>query len=661
MKKFYFLLIALFGFSFAHAQYTINFDTFTTGDVSTQSPYLILWPAATATDPQVSTTFAHSAPNSMWVRPNASGIADDILFQLGNKNSGTWIVKFWVYVPTGNNGYFNIQEHETASPAQWNGEFFIDLTTTGGSAGMVTHDQTSSMVAYPNDTWFQIVITVNLDTDEISVDVDGNSLLQNAVYEDTSGLPANQLGAVDFYSSDAGTSFYIDDFELFGCNIPGNLVLTAVTDTTADISWDPTNETNGYAWVLMANGDDPLVDTPLQTGTTVTGVANVSLTGLTAFTEYDFYVLSDCGTLQSNYGAVLNFKTTLSCNVTGAVTSFPFMETFELTSLSIGCWTQIQETGTAEWTYAAGSSGGMIAAAYAGSQNAKFVSENSSNSPITKLVSPKMDLTALANPGVSFFYAQEGWFGDQNELKVYYRTSETTAWVQLAHYTSDVNAWTQATVLLPNPSATYQIAFEGINNFGYANVVDAVVVGEQTISCANPTNIVVTPGSTTVDFSWDASPDETNGYDWAVMEIGDNPDVDTPVAYGTTATGATNAQATGLASETNYDLYIRTACDNGLFSTGVGPIGFLTEELFVTSPDFEHFSFYPNPVQNQLSLTSKNPISEITVYNLLGEKVISKKPGQVNFTLETAQLQRGAYFMEVVIEGSGKIFKLLKR
>src|SRR5690606_13775900 len=112
------------------------------------------------------------------------------------------------------------------------------------------------------------------------------------------------------------------------------------------------------------------------------------------------------------------FEFTTACS---SYNSFPFLETFESASLSRSCWSQIQETGTGSWTYATGAGGGTIATAQSGTLNARFVSMSGANSPITKLVSPTFDLTSLTSPELSFYYGQENWAGDQNELKVYYR------------------------------------------------------------------------------------------------------------------------------------------------------------------------------------------------------------------------------------------------
>jgi hypothetical protein len=158
------------------------------------------------------------------------------------------------------------------------------------------------------------------------------------------------------------------------------------------------------------------------------------------------------------------------------VTSFPWTETFEDDSPSRTAWSQIQEVGAGSWTYVAGSSGGSITNAYAGTKNARFVSTSGTASPITKLISPPINLTGVVSPEVNFYYGQEFWTPDQNETKVYYRISSGDPWVEIAHYTTNIAAWTGVTLALPNPSATYQIAFEGINNYGYANVVDNVTV-----------------------------------------------------------------------------------------------------------------------------------------------------------------------------------------
>jgi hypothetical protein len=165
------------------------------------------------------------------------------------------------------------------------------------------------------------------------------------------------------------------------------------------------------------------------------------------------------------------------------IATFPWTETFENTSESRKCWSQILEQGIDEWTFAAGAGGGSITTAYQGTINARFTS--SSGGPfITKLVTPIIEMNEANVYDLDFWYGQEFWSPDQNELKVYYRVSPADPWVQIAHYSSNISSWTNAAVDLPNPSATYQLAFEGINKWGRANVLDNVRI-QETI----PTNL----------------------------------------------------------------------------------------------------------------------------------------------------------------------------
>ncbi len=156
------------------------------------------------------------------------------------------------------------------------------------------------------------------------------------------------------------------------------------------------------------------------------------------------------------------------------INSYPFTETFETSSTTRNNWFQIQETGTGLWTFATGSGdGGAIDAAYNGTFNARFTATE--NLKISKIVSPILNLTGVSNPQLIFWYGQQSW-GTINELKVFYRTDIDETWVQLFHDNTEKYVWTRQIINLPNASSTYQIAFEGTDNYGYANVLDDITV-----------------------------------------------------------------------------------------------------------------------------------------------------------------------------------------
>ena len=334
------------------------------------------------------------------------------------------------------------------------------------------------------------------------------------------------------------------------CVAPTNLSILSTTSSDATIYWNGGSAT-GWNVEYGAAGFSLGSGTGAQASNDTT-----TLTGLNASTSYDVYVQADCG---SSWTGPLNFSTASSC----LVSTFPYTEGFESGSPNLSCWTNIQEVGAADWTYAAGSSGGSISGAYSGSANARFVSLSPSGggTPVTKLVSPPLDLSNMTAPRVSFFYGQEQWYGDQNELKVYYRKSANDPWVQLAHYTGDVGSWTQVVLNLPSHTSTYQIAFEGINNWGRANVLDEVTI-EESPTCPAPLNLVasnVTQSS--VDLSWDGG--TASGWKVHYGLQGD------PLGSGTTMTVASaSATISGLNPYTAYDFYVRASCG----SSWTGPI-----------------------------------------------------------------------------------------
>jgi hypothetical protein len=165
------------------------------------------------------------------------------------------------------------------------------------------------------------------------------------------------------------------------------------------------------------------------------------------------------------------------------ISVFPFNETFEDDSPSRDMWMQIRETGSSDWTFETGAGNGNIFTAHDGILNARFTSTAALK--ITKLVSPIFDLTSVTDPKVVFWYGQEYWAPDQNELKVYYRTAFDQPWTEIFYDNTNIFMWMRQILVLPDKSSTYQLAFEGIDNYGHSNVLDDVTVGLITIWYGN--------------------------------------------------------------------------------------------------------------------------------------------------------------------------------
>jgi Secretion system C-terminal sorting domain/Sortilin, neurotensin receptor 3, len=144
------------------------------------------------------------------------------------------------------------------------------------------------------------------------------------------------------------------------------------------------------------------------------------------------------------------------------------------TSDGLGAWSQEFVSGTTNWT-TSGSNQNSTVLPKTGNAMAFFYIGNFS-SPVTRLISPSMNLTGAINPELKFSYTQVNWAGDQDEVRVLYKNSAGGNWIELANYTNEAVAWTDVTLSLPNVSGDYYIAFEGTANYGRGLTIDDVSI-----------------------------------------------------------------------------------------------------------------------------------------------------------------------------------------
>ncbi|WP_165593545.1 T9SS type A sorting domain-containing protein [Aequorivita soesokkakensis] len=138
------------------------------------------------------------------------GVQDAMLL-LGNQTSGTYTLDWYMYIPGGKTGYYNVQEDEDtgATGGIWaiNVHFNLDNLTPG--TGYVVDDANPANIvstfSYPENFWFQISHVINLDTDTVVMSIDGTEIYNGPFYS------GGNLGGIDFFSIDANNQYYIDD------------------------------------------------------------------------------------------------------------------------------------------------------------------------------------------------------------------------------------------------------------------------------------------------------------------------------------------------------------------------------------------------------------------------------------------------------------------
>ena len=241
--------------------------------------------------------------------------------------------------------------------------------------------------------------------------------------------------------------------------------VTPITGQTVTFTDLTTNLPATWAWsftpstVTFVNGTTAVSQNP-QVQFTASGTYSVTLSAANA------------------YGTSILTKTNYITATNCTISAFPWSEGFEGQTTLPACWSQEQVSSSGiSWSILTGNGTGYPAAAHGGTHDA-CLKDNSSADNKTRLITPTFNLSSLTNPQLKFWHTQAAWYSSQDVLTVFYRTSATGSWIQLATYTASIPAWTLETINLPAGSATYAIAFEGNAKWGRGVCIDDIQVVE---------------------------------------------------------------------------------------------------------------------------------------------------------------------------------------
>ena len=76
--------------------------------------------------------------------------------------------------------------------------------------------------------------------------------------------------------------------------------------------------------------------------------------------------------------------------------------------------------------------------------------------------------------------------------------------------------------------------------------------------------------------------------------------------------------------------------------------------------DAARFVYYPNPVKDFLSLAYDQKITDVTIFNLLGQQVMTKEINENQTKINMASLSKGAYLVKVNSQNETKVIKIIK-
>lgn len=245
-----------------------------------------------------------------------------------------------------------------------------------------------------------------------------------------------------------------------------------------------------------------------------------------------------------------------------------FVETFEYGGVIPPGWRQEYSSGQLQWAFRNGGGNAdtfrQPASAYEGYYNAVLWVDSTSNHT-TRLISPAINLGAAPNdPRLTFWHCMRPLGANQDQLRVYYRPSNSGAWTFLAAYTNPVLDWTQQSLALPEPSTNYYLAFEGTAQFGHGVCIDDVRVTDGSLAPIIVTHSPLPPGTVGVPYSKTlVAVGGVEPYAWSLISG------TLPAGMSLSAGGALSGTPTGTRDTT---LAIRVSGANGFASTNLFPL-----------------------------------------------------------------------------------------
>ena len=490
-------------------------------------------------------------------------------------------------------------------------------------------------VSYDGETW----------KDSTSLPVDGGKLLVRY----TPTIIGNQADTVIISNTDVGASFLV---QVSGSSCPdiilsSDALSNAQIETSYEATITATGNTAPFTYSLTGgalpngltfNESGAISGTPTESGLFSFVVTATDAYGCTGTKEYELYVI---------------------CYI---INSFPYTEDFEEGNIPT-CWSEDYASGNVSWSFKTGSiTDGIPETAHSGTTNACFNSSNY-DKDATKLITPQLDIENLSNPTLTFWHAQAAWITDQDELRVYYKSSALGEWKLLAEYTQDLSDWTMEVIPLPEPSSEYFIAFEGTSHYGYGVVVDDV-------SVISP-SITVNPSILTFSNGIIGSPSDSQ----VVTVVGDNL-TDSIVAVTNLPFNVSNDgvawDTTCVLDSTGGNLYVRfypqsldTKSDSiQLTSTGVvQKIDLGGTATGIGNITNTGVSVYPNPFTNDLIVKWTGSCEGLSVVNTTGQVVYTTRIAQgcTQLSIPTSKWNSGVYFVKLEQNKSNKVLKVVKQ
>jgi hypothetical protein len=372
----------------------------------------------------------------------------------------------------------------------------------------------------------------------------------------------------------------------------------------------------------------------------------------------DYYIAFEGTSISPNLDVSLDDILIFDDVCAETIVQFPYLEGFEDNGGNFPeCWKQELYNGYTVWSVIDNPS-----LAHEGDRLAFFFDYNSK----AKLITPPFDLTVLSNPVLSFWFSQQdNGFGHAN-LRVFYKTLVNSEWILLKEYLNAVDEWSNDTIVLPNPSKDYYIAFESESIDGYYEVkIDDITISGSEIFIDPSLESILTPPAgdyydlnstqpVTVEIFSGSSPLsefdmllECNGKIIAT-ETYSEPPIPAMELKEYTFTATIDLSKTG-----DYEIKVTLLVpddpvpDNNSKTINVHVCG---NSVFPWGEDFEidGFTIYPNPTKDLLKIIrTSGGTAQIEIYSSVGTMVKSLKINDNEVDMNLYELPKGVYWVRL--------------
>lgn len=334
---------------------------------------------------------------------------------------------------------------------------------------------------------------------------------------------------------------------------PTSLSTTALSPTTATLNWGAPSPApaNGYEYYYSISPTTPAAGaTP--SGSVAAGITSANITGLTANTTYYFWIRSNCDGTNKGFWVGPGTFFTGFCAATSTATN-RYISTFNTT----GGITNISNA-----------TGAISPSGYG-----NFTAQSASQQPYASVnFTSTFSGTAGAGFNIWIDWNNDLDFNDAGE-KVYGSGAYVASAAGSFTVPGNASVGAHRMRIRMDWNDTNPIVCGTITNGETEDYTFNVVA----LSCSgNPTNLPATGiGLTVATINWTAaSPAPTSGYQYYYSTSGTVPGYGTTPS-GSTAAGVLTANLTGLASGTQYHVWVRSNC-GGSQGVWIGPLIFTT-------------------------------------------------------------------------------------